>query len=802
MKISYAWLQDYFDKKLPAPEKIAELLTMHAFEVEDIEKVGTDRVLDVKILPDRSHDCLSYIGIAREVALVTGVPLKESVLSPKVLNVPESNLLKVEIEDAKLCKRFSALVIEHIEVGPSPVWLKERLETIGQKSINNVVDATNYVMFALGQPLHAYDRELLIENGGGWKLVVRKAYQEESLIALDNKEYTLSDELVIADGNADKALGLAGIKGGKASEITSKTKNIILESANFEPVNIRKTAKKLGLRTDASVRFENEITPELTTMALKMVADLIVNIAGTDETQVEGLVDIFADKKQQYTLGVSAKEVNDYLGSHYTEEDVEKVMKGFGWEYEKVIPKDRLQQLIPTILGKPYFRLARNLYDAPEKFSCGSLVNWLLKECGYPTPRVALDMYFYSRHITKDELAFGDFVFTNSLIQIPKDKMIYSQVLGKDVPDVPVYTKTLEYLPGLEFPQGIDHVGIYMGDGKVLHTSSQIGHVVIEDLATSEIFKNECWYGRMIEDIHEPQFVVRVPFERLDLRIKPDLIEEVGRAMGYENLVAKPITPWQGNVEIEKKDYYSNLLRILFVEHGFSEVITYVFCTKGEIELANPIAKDRSYLRANLADGMNEALKLNNHNTDLLGLSEVKIFEIGNVFKDSGEHLMLAFTAKQADEIQKLVSLALGVELQFEKNSDVYEAHIGKVIHDLPEPPERTLYISVGEQVNVTEKLQFTPFSKYPFVRRDIALWVPANSSDKAKSKLGIIFDNRAGDLLRNSSLFDQFQKEEKTSLAFHLVFQSFEKTLTDEEVNAIMEKITNDITDNGWQVR
>ena len=165
---------------------------MHAFEIESIEKVGEDSVLDIKVLPDRSHDSMSHRGIALEVALLSGIQIKDEIRNLPQESALESNVLKVEVQDTKLCKRFSALVMENIEVKESPVWLKDRLMTIGQRSVNNIVDATNYVMFSLGQPLHAYDRDLLKEEGEGWKIVVRTAEEGESLTVLDGKEYALT----------------------------------------------------------------------------------------------------------------------------------------------------------------------------------------------------------------------------------------------------------------------------------------------------------------------------------------------------------------------------------------------------------------------------------------------------------------------------------------------------------------------------------------------------------------------------------------------------------------------------------
>jgi phenylalanyl-tRNA synthetase beta chain len=294
MKISHNWLKMYFDEPIPSPETIRDLLTDHAFEVESLEKVQNDTLIDIKVLPDRAHDCLSHRGIAREVSVLSGVPLKKEVFNPRPFTAPESNILKVEIEDIKLCKRFSALVIDNIEVRESPEWLQDLLETIGQRSINNVVDATNFVMFSLGQPLHAYDKALLTEAHGGYKIVARRAKNGEVVKTLGEKDFTLSTEnLVIADANKDAVLGIAAIRGGDATKITKSTTSIVIEAANFDAINIRKTSKQLGLRTDASVRFENDITPELTMRAIQDVTNLLFEIAKTDETQVEGLVDIY-----------------------------------------------------------------------------------------------------------------------------------------------------------------------------------------------------------------------------------------------------------------------------------------------------------------------------------------------------------------------------------------------------------------------------------------------------------------------------------------------------------------------------
>ena len=158
MKVSYNWLQEYISEKLPKPEKVAELLTMHSFEVESVEKIGKDSVLDVAVLPNRAHDCLSHTGIAKELAAILKSRIKKYELRIKEdSKTKTSDFISIEIRDQERCPLYSARVVLNVKVGPSPKWLKERLETLGQKSINNVVDATNYVMLEMGQPTHVFD---------------------------------------------------------------------------------------------------------------------------------------------------------------------------------------------------------------------------------------------------------------------------------------------------------------------------------------------------------------------------------------------------------------------------------------------------------------------------------------------------------------------------------------------------------------------------------------------------------------------------------------------------------------------
>jgi phenylalanyl-tRNA synthetase beta chain len=236
MKVSYNWLQEHFEKELPAPEKLVELLTFGAFEIEGVEDDGKDTVLDVKVLPDRAHYALSHKGIAYEISALTNIKQKDQDFS----EVPSTNHKKAEVKNLapEACLRYEARLIEGVTVKESPKWLKEKLQVIGQRSINNIVDATNYVMYDRGQPLHAFDADKVV---GG--ITIRFANKGEKITTLDNKDLVLDESmLLIADDTGP--LAIAGVKGGNRAGVTESTKNIILESANFSASLVRKTSTK------------------------------------------------------------------------------------------------------------------------------------------------------------------------------------------------------------------------------------------------------------------------------------------------------------------------------------------------------------------------------------------------------------------------------------------------------------------------------------------------------------------------------------------------------------------------------
>ncbi len=638
MKISYNWLQSYFDAEIPTPERVEEILSVRSFEPEGIEVVNGDSVLDFDVLPNRAHDALSHRGIARELSAVLGESLKTDRYRRRDVE-KVSDVVDVDVQDVEKCRRYISRVIRGVKISETPNWLKDQLVAIGQKSINNVVDSTNYVMFDLGQPLHAFDMDKL--SGG---IVVRNAHEGEEIVTLTGEEKSLTnDDLVIAD--EESPLAVAGIKGGKKAEVDAGTVNIVLESANFNPLSTRQTSRRVGIQTDSSKRFENKPTCELALEAMERVTDLIVELC--PDAKIGPVVDIYPNKEEKAEVSVSLEDINSVVG-----------------------------------------------------------------------------------------------------VEISKEKVS-------------------EIFDSLELP--------HTEDGEV--------------------------------------FTVSVPDFRMDIRIKQDLIEEVARMYGFENI---PATLPEGfyNPALNKIFYYSGVIRQLLVEQGFFEVYTYNFWDKGEVKTLNAIASDKGYLRPSLHRGMKESIEKNVNNRDLLGVEEINIFEIGTVFIECGEYVALGLgltdivhgnkkTKKDAVErLEKtlgLLSEKMGVDITKHQSlsevddSGVIEFNLSKLVEDLPEPIDDYSFSESGKA------FVFKNFSLQPSISRDVSVWLPSRDS---KPELEEILSGLELSV-REPRMIDEFEKEGRVSYLYRLVFQADDRTLTDEEINAVMGPVYEEINSKGdWELR
>lgn len=639
MKVSHNWLTEYLGDTTPTAEKIAELLTFHSFEIDGVETVGDDQVIDVDVLPNRGADCLCHRGIAREIATLLDVELAHDPLRVDT-NMPHTDELAVTIENSEACRHFDLALIKGVQVKESPEWLKRRLAAIGQRSINNVVDATNYVMFSLGQPTHVYDADKFAKEGNRWHFGVRMAKAGEVVTTLGGEEHELDETIQVITNEADGSYaGIAGIKGGAYAELGETTTTIILEAGNFAPHVTRKASQKLKLQTDASKRFENGVSTNVIPYAITELARLVTDIAG------------------------------------------------------------------------------------------GELVG-----------------FAHSRPVDIE----------NTSVSV-----------------------------------SLTHSNALLG--------LTLGHAEVED-----IFRR---LGFTFEAKATDEWVVTAPFERTDIVIAEDVIEEVGRVYGYDNVTsvvpeAVPLT------EYNQRHIYSELIRDVLIEHGFSEVITSSFRKKDTIQLQNALASDKSCLRSSLTKNITETLDKNAPLIDLLGVNDSRVFEIGTVFD------------KTVDSVTEHFSLAFGVRLK----ASGYTGKEDKVIADILQVLENTLQVKPAAtiekgvaEIDLTQLLTmlpavreykamipsgdvaYQPFSMYPHMSRDIAMWV---GEGIAASEIAGVLNETAGPLRVRTTLFDEFTKDGRTSFAFRLVFQSYEKTLTDEEVNTIMDGVYTAVSERGWEVR
>jgi phenylalanyl-tRNA synthetase beta chain len=369
MKVSRHWLQKYFEAPLPNAADLADALTFHAFEIDEV----AGDLIDVNILPDRAPDCLSHRGIAREISAILDFPAKPDSFRQPASKFPPTDKLTVSIEDDTKCPRYIGAYVRGVKVGPSPAWLKDALEALGQRSINNIVDATNYVMLDIGQPLHAFDAAQLKEKDGMYAIGVRGANAGEKITTLTGEEFSVpAGTLLITDANTDAPIGIAGVKGGKAAGITTATTDLIIESANFDGTLVRKTSQKLRLWTDASQRFQNKLSPLLAGYGMQAVIALIQEVAGGE---LDGIVDVAAESSTEpASVSVSLEKINALLGSSYTSMDVEDVFRRLGFSYTSendlftvAPPFERRDLTIPESLAKEVGRIIGYDRITPER---------------------------------------------------------------------------------------------------------------------------------------------------------------------------------------------------------------------------------------------------------------------------------------------------------------------------------------------------------------------------------------------------------------------------------------------------
>ncbi len=831
MKYLHSWLQEYVEDKIPKGEDFVKGVSTDAFEVEEyleienkINKEKTDWVYDLNVLPNRSHDALSHYYMAKEIATIFNLKLKDlNLLSSewkKDFKIKKNNEDFIKISDTKSCSRFMGVKVNGVAVKESPEFIKYRLEAIGQKSINNIVDITNYIQFSFNKPMHAYDGDLV----SGF-LEARLARPAEPIDLLEHKanirgglevnksETKLLDDKTLVIADEKNVLALAGIKGGKFSGITENTKNIIVESANFNSNLIRKTSQKYNLKTDSSKRFENGIADDLVEIGLIETLKLLKDFADAGNIEIGEIVDNFPNEKLsewKYKVSVSMSEINKVLGTNLNKDQVENIFERFGFKYKYISTKENIENLIKEVIGKPYKNPSSMRADAPNAFSCSSLISYLYE--GVYMPSISIDKYLYTKDksIEKDNLKFGDLVFSTG--------------------DGKVYLEGVEYKRGEKVEGGVDHLGIYVGDGKILHSSRYLekGTEIesFEDFIEKKNGEGErkiVGYGRVLESLDEERFVVEIPAERLDLRIKEDIIEEVGRIYGLNNI--KSILPIINKKPSQNKDLIEEyIIKNILLENGFNEVMNYSLRNKGDIQIIKSVAQDKNYLRNNLSDGIQETIQKNIFNMPLLNINEIKVFEFGNCFKlnENGEEIEWRSLCIGIDDGKKNKNYTdLKNKILSEIKEKLVLESIDFIEHKNEKQKENRFEINLTKLLNQTRKsilktddfifpiridsidFKYKSFASTPFIVRDIACWVNGSTNEEDIEK--IIREN-ISPLCIKLNLFDKFEKEidgvKKKSFAFRLIYQDKERTLTDEEVNIEADRIYKALEERGYEIR
>jgi len=668
MKLSFKWLKTYVDVTLK-PKALADKLTMAGLEVTSISSIGNDTILETEVTSNRP-DWLSFIGVAREIAAITGKKLKIPSISKvkfKAKKHKHFNSKSIQIQDKSGCLRYIGTLIKDVEVGRSPAWLKDRVESLGLRSVNNVVDITNFCLLEWGQPLHAFDFDKLLKH----KIIVRRANRNEKIITIDGTVRDLSPEiLVIADGQ--KPVAVAGVMGGANTEVTESTKNVLLESAYFDPVTVRRASRKLGLSSESSYRFERNVDTDGVELASKRAAKLICDLA---KGKFVNSFDIQAKKqKSQNKVQLNINKLNRILGEE--------------------IPRNQVK----AILTKLGFKITKTKKDSLE---------------------------------------------------------------------------------------------------------------------------------------------VKIPSFRQDVARQEDLIEEVARIFGYQNIPLRLPPVRTAETEPEANRLLKNKIREAFIAGGLNEIISYNLISKDQLKkcgldlpqsipIANPLSNQQEILRPTSIIGLLNCVSYNlSRNID-----DIKIFELGEIFEGTKEIpvVSIAMTGvKYQDWLRKekdkltFFDLKGMIESLLENLGVEDYSFIPKSLSVFKEGTAATLNINDNEvgflgevsrqvlenweikkdkifvaQVRLDTLIKFVnlerrfkPLALHPSIKRDISLLIKKDTSSEDVVQ---IIKKEAGIFLKDITLADFYYGQQIPSnfksLTYALEYQAQDRTLKDEEINQIQGKI------------
>ncbi len=339
MLVSWTWLARYLNLSI-TPEELGHRFAMSGLNLESIERVGDDTVIDLEVTSNRG-DCLGHLGVAREASVLLHSPLCIPNPAPQAKGPDVHSLVQVENRFPEACPRYTARVIQGVKIGPSPDWLANALRTIGIGVVNNVVDITNYVLFECGQPLHAFD----LAHVQSKRIVVRPAEVNETIEAIDHRSYALlPTDCVIAD--ASRPLAIAGVMGGALSEVSLQTRDLLIESADFAPLSVRRTARRLKLHSPSSFRFERRVDPVGLDWASRRCCELILEIAGG--TLASGMIESHPLPQPHPAIALRWSQIERILGIQVSQADVRRILQALGCQEQSSSVPERIAVVTPS----------------------------------------------------------------------------------------------------------------------------------------------------------------------------------------------------------------------------------------------------------------------------------------------------------------------------------------------------------------------------------------------------------------------------------------------------------------------
>jgi phenylalanyl-tRNA synthetase beta chain len=691
MKITYNWLKEFVEFDL-SPSDLSKKMTMAGLETNVIESIDGDHIIEVDLTPNRS-DCHSVIGIAREVSALTGGRFKTPDMLVKESEGDVNKYISVTVENPALCPRYTARIIKDVKVKQSPSWLEKKLIAVGLRPINNIVDATNYILWETGQPLHAFDYGCIKGN----KIIVRNAHKNEPLTTLDEKKLNLSQEsLVIAD--SERAVALAGVMGGGNSGVTQSTRDILLESAFFNPISIRRTSRRHGIFTDSSYRFERGVDNEAVVAALDRAANLIAQLS--EGNVVKGRIDCYPKKISYPQIDLRISRTNKILGISLNSEEILNILNRLFFA-TTIIDDDKIRVNVPSF-RKDIEREIDLIEEAARLHGYEKILKTI------PSSKVSVSISTKSQVFEKE--------IKNILTSLGLTEVInYSFVDEK-------------YYDSMNIPQD-----------DPLRKTIKLRNPLSQNWGVMRTTLLPCIINTAVFNINRGIYDVGI-FE-----VGKVFISDESRGQG-------------GKGSSEKKSSRLPVERIM-IGGAVTEKTEKIIWSKGD--------RDFYYLK-----GVVESLLAR------LNIYDMEFFPVNLPYIHTQKGACVKINNEDIGYLGEL-SPAAAERFDLKDRLYVFELNLNKILDKI-----------------VAEK-KYKHLPKYPSIYRDIAIVL--DSHIKSEDVYKIIIET-GNSILKEINLFDYYEGKQipagKKSLAYSLVYRADERTLTEEDINPIHEKIITNLKD------